>query len=104
MIGTLMIEPNGPGFVIVNVPPCTSSGTSFLERARVAMSLIARPRPTMFIVSAPFTTGTISPSSSATAMPRFTKCFRTSWSSRSSEFTSGKASSASHTARATKGM
>ena len=35
MIGTLMIEPNGPGFVMVNVPPWTSSGFSFFERARV---------------------------------------------------------------------
>src|SRR5207302_603509 len=30
MIGTLMIEPNGPGFVMVNVEPCTSSGFNLL--------------------------------------------------------------------------
>ena len=72
MIGTLMIEPNGPGLVIVNVPPWTSSGASRLLRARVATSLMARARPTTFMVSAPFTTGTINPSSRATAMPRLT--------------------------------
>jgi hypothetical protein len=72
MIGTLISEPYGPGFVMVNVLPWTSSGTSFLVRARVAMSLTARAIPTAFIVSAPLITGTISPLSVATAMPRFT--------------------------------
>ena len=72
MMGTLMIEPNGPGLVIVNVPPCTSSGMSFLDRARLATSLMALASPTRFIDSAPFTTGTMRPSSSATAIPRFT--------------------------------
>ena len=61
MTGTLMIEPNGPGLVIVNVPPWTSSGVSFLFRARVATSLTARARPIRFIVSAPLTTGTMRP-------------------------------------------
>ena len=41
MIGTLMSVPYGPGLVIVNVLPCTSSGMSCLARARVATSLIA---------------------------------------------------------------
>ena len=68
-----MIEPNGPGFVIENVAPWTSSGFSFFERARVARSLIERATPTRFIVSAPFTTGTISPSSYETAIPMFTR-------------------------------
>src|SRR5918997_618327 len=52
MMGTEMIEPNGPGFVIVNVPPVRSSGDSFFDRARVATSLMARPRPARFFASA----------------------------------------------------
>ena len=61
MIGTLISEPNGPGLVMVNVLPCTSSGWSFLFRARVARSLTARAMPTAFMVSAPRTTGTMRP-------------------------------------------
>jgi hypothetical protein len=57
---------------MVKVPPWTSSGFSFFDRARVATSLMARDRPTMFISSAPRTTGTMSPSSYATATPRLT--------------------------------
>ena len=63
MIGTEINEPNGPGFVIVNVPPWTSSGWSFLARARPARSLIPRAIPSRFIVSVPFRTGTMRPSS-----------------------------------------
>ena len=37
-----MYVPNGPGFVIVNVPPTTSSGTSCLARAASARSWISR--------------------------------------------------------------
>ena len=59
-----------PGLVIVNVPPCTSSGFSFFERARAARSSIARLSPSRFFSSAFLMTGTISPWSSATAMPR----------------------------------
>ena len=59
-----------PGLVMVNVPPCTSSGLSCLARARSATSAIARLRPSMFFSSAFLMTGTIKPSSSATAMPR----------------------------------
>ena len=35
MIGAVMNVPNGPGFVIVNVPPATSSADSFREQAPV---------------------------------------------------------------------
>ena len=38
MTGVAMIEPNCPGFVIVNVPPRTSSGASARARARFATS------------------------------------------------------------------
>ena len=64
--------PTLPGLVMVNVPPCTSSGFSFFARARSATSAIARDKPRMFFSSASLTTGTISPPSRATAMPRFT--------------------------------
>ena len=56
---------------MVNVPPCTSSGFSFLLRARSPRSLMARCSPTKLRSSAFLTTGTISPQSRATAMPRF---------------------------------
>ena len=42
MIGSVSAVPNGPMFVIVNVPPTTSSGPSCLLFARVARSRISR--------------------------------------------------------------
>ena len=45
MIGVPMSEPKTPGLVIVNVPSCTSRGSSRLVRARFARSLSARVRP-----------------------------------------------------------
>ena len=42
MIGNVSSVPNGPGLVIVNVPPTISSGLSFFDRARAARSLISR--------------------------------------------------------------
>ena len=63
MMGTLSSDPYGPGFVIVNVAPCTSSGCSWRDRARAARSAIARAMPTLFITSALRITGTISPAS-----------------------------------------
>ena len=70
MIGVPMSEPNTPGFVIVNVASWTSSGRSFFARARVARSFSCRVRPTSESSSACLMTGTMSPQSSATAMPR----------------------------------
>ena len=61
MIGTEISEPNGPGFVIVNVPPCTSSGWSFFARARAARSLMPRAIPSRFIVSRPSGPGRSAP-------------------------------------------
>jgi len=69
MIGIPNSAPNTPGLVIVKVPPDTSSGFSCLARARLARSATARLMPTRFFSSACLTTGTISPQSSATAMP-----------------------------------
>ena len=63
MIGTLATDPYGPGFVIVNVAPWTSSGVSWCARARAARSSIARATPTVFMPSAPLITGTIRPAS-----------------------------------------
>src|SRR5439155_7930058 len=66
--------PKLPGFVIVNVPPWTSSGVRRLVRARSAMSAIPRAMPSRLRPSACLTTGTMSPlpPSSATAKPRLT--------------------------------
>ena len=72
MIGMPNCAPKTPGFVIVNVPPGTSSGLSCLARARSARSAIALLRPSRFFSSAFLMTGTISPQSSATAMPTLT--------------------------------
>src|SRR5918995_998949 len=44
MIGRPNCAPKLPGLVIVKVPPCTSSGLSFLARARSATSWIAFDR------------------------------------------------------------
>ncbi len=70
MIGVPITDPNTPGLVMVKVPFWTSSGLSFLARARSPRSLIARARPSSDSSSACLITGTMSPQSSATAMPR----------------------------------
>ena len=57
MIGVPAIAPKPPGFVIVNVPPWTSSGRSFFVRARSARSAIARAIPSRFFSSALRMTG-----------------------------------------------
>ncbi len=43
MIGVPPMAPKPPGFVIVNVPPCTSSGTELL-RAGALGEILDRPR------------------------------------------------------------
>src|SRR3954465_14398568 len=56
---------------MVNVPPRTSSGPSWLARARVARSLMRLARPSTERSCASWMTGTISPPSPRlTAMPR----------------------------------
>ena len=62
MIGAVRNVPNGPGFVIVNVPPTTSSADSLRVRARSARSAMARARPRSDWPSALWTTGTMRPS------------------------------------------
>ena len=69
MIGVPKRLPKTPGFVIVKVPPWTSSTLSFLARARSARSFTARARPRTFFSSALWITGTMRPQSRATAMP-----------------------------------
>ena len=69
MIGVPISEPKTPGLVIVNVPSCTSRGSSRLVRARFARSLSDRVSPVSDRLSALLITGTMSPQSSATAMP-----------------------------------
>ncbi len=72
MMGKPMVVPKIPGLVMVKVPPWISSGLSCLERARPARSFSRRARPVSDSSSALRTTGTISPWSSATAMPMLT--------------------------------
>ncbi len=56
----------------MKVEPSTSSGLSFFERERSPKSEIPRCRPRKFSSSAFFSTGTMRPQSSATAIPTFT--------------------------------
>ena len=92
MIGAVMKDPNGPGFVIVKVEPAISSGSSLPSLARSARSRISRARPRMRSPSAPFTvTTTRPPWFMSTAIPRFTRLWKV-WvpPSRSNElFTTG---------------
>ena len=71
-----MIEPKAPVLSSVNVPPCTSSSCSLLSRACSPRSVIASARPVTLSRSASWTTGTSSPRSVATAMPRWTRFLR----------------------------
>ena len=63
MIGTLATDPYGPGFVIVKVAPCTSSGLSWCAPGARREVGDRRAIPTVFIPSAPLITGTMSPAS-----------------------------------------
>ena len=93
-----------PGFVIENVPSCTSSGLSFFARARSARSLMPRARPRKFFSSEFFSTGTINPQSSATAMPTLISRCRTIVVPSADALTVGKARSPSTQARTKNGM
>jgi hypothetical protein len=61
MMGVAKTLPKLPKLVMENVPPCTSSGFSWRERARVERSTMERCSPTTFFSSALRITGTISP-------------------------------------------
>ena len=103
MIGVPWNVPNPPGFVIVNVPPWTSSGMSFFVRARSARSATPRAMPSRFMPSTFLSTGTMRPlpPSSETAKPRFTKLLVTIEAPRISALTQGQSRIVSTVARAT---
>ena len=65
-----MIEPSEPGLFTVNVAPCRSSIDSLPERAFWMMPRSARATPATLNWSASRSTGTISPFSTDTAIPR----------------------------------
>ena len=69
MIGVPINAPYWPGLVIVNVPSLTSSGVSFLFRARSPRSLMAWQAQAGSSHRHFLMTGTISPHSRFTAMP-----------------------------------
>ncbi|GBD17243.1 hypothetical protein HRbin26_02162 [bacterium HR26] len=70
MIGNEKSEPIGPMLVTENVLPVTSSSFSLPARARSARSSISAASSSTLLRSTSLTTGTISPCSVATAMPR----------------------------------
>ena len=72
MIGVACIPPKLPTLLTVNVPPVSSSRVIERSRARLATSPTASPSWAIESVSALRITGTISPCSVSTAMPRFT--------------------------------
>ena len=77
MIGIVRLLPNQPVLSTVNVPPPKSSTRSFFARARAATSAMARLMPLIDIWSTSRMTGTISPSSTATATPTLIRRFAT---------------------------
>jgi len=70
MIGVSNSAPRLPVLVSVNVPPARSSGLTCPALVRAARSAILRASPPMFRSPAFLITGTISPRSVSTAMPR----------------------------------
>ncbi|SKV14126.1 Uncharacterised protein [Mycobacteroides abscessus subsp. abscessus] len=69
-IGVSNKAPWLPMLVMVKVPPASSSGLRFPERARAAISAIARARPASDRSPALWITGESRPWSVSTAMPR----------------------------------
>ena len=69
MIASNEVTPNMPRFETVNVPPSISCWRTLPLRARATMSLVAAAISVSVMRSASRSTGTIRPSSSATAMP-----------------------------------
>ena len=70
MMGMPNFAPKMPGFVMVNVPPCDFFRLEFLGAGAFAEIGDGALRPTKLSSSARLTTGTMSPQSRATAMPR----------------------------------
>ena len=71
MIAPKCVTPNMPRLDTVNVPPSISGCLSVPARARSARSRASTATWRSVFVSTPRMTGTISPSSRATAMPMF---------------------------------
>jgi hypothetical protein len=71
-MGVPASTPNTPTFVMVMVPPARSAGVVLPARAVAASCSNAWARPASGSACAPFTFGTSSPRSAATAMPRLT--------------------------------
>ena len=104
MIGIVMFEPNQPVLSSVKVPPWRSSRRSLLARARAATSAIARLRPAIESWSTSLTTGTMSPSGTATATPRLMRRLASRPFSVQCALKAGLRLSAATMAFATKGM
>ena len=103
MIGIVRLLPNQPVLSTVNVPPPKSSARNRLARARTATSAMAWLIPLMESWSTSRMTGTIRPSSTATATPRLTRRRAMSPSSVHTALNVGCFRSASTTAFITNG-
>jgi hypothetical protein len=71
MMGIAPVPPSAPMFVIVNVPPRRSSSVALPSRTRRARSPSSRATASSGFLSTSRMTGTMSPRSVATAMPRW---------------------------------
>ena len=100
MIAIAETPPTDPGLEIVNVPARRCSGVSLRERPRAARSAIFSPIAGVVSFSARRMTGTISPCSVSTAMPRLISPQRMSCVPSNVAFRSGYSASAAHVARA----
>ena len=69
MIGVASSPPLAPVLVTVKVPPCSSCSLSAPARAASARRLISAASPKSGRLSTSRTTGTVSPSAVAVAMP-----------------------------------
>ena len=103
-MGVKPSTPNIPREVTVNVPPATSSIPSWPSRARAASPAEASASWRRLFSCASLITGTIRPSSSATATPRCTGSKRVIALSMSAAFMAGCWGSALATARSTRSV
>ena len=71
--------PSIPRLLIVKVPPLSSAGFSLLALARALRSAISAPSAASPFLPASWTTGTINPSSRATAIPMLASGIRRIW-------------------------
>ena len=85
----LNTDPKAPVLFTVKVPPCTSAGPNLSSRAFSMREFASRVSSATVFLSAFLSTGTISPLSRATAMPRLISFLRTIPSSCQEELISG---------------